>query len=405
MNARGDVKLGDFGCVKKLKSNDDYLTRVIGSVRYYSPEKWLQYPVQYGTKSDIWSFGISMFEILTGHIETDDHDNGGAGYIEAPKLRRHKFSEEACDFIDKCLTKDPNERWSATQLLKHPWLDDACKITICDKINDDDLKFIVESLIEYYSQRHFLDPTLSRNSTLRDKLEMKNNTSNDNNDIENNDNENNNGNNNNNNIDIDDNDNDNDDGFDGPQLSRMESLRSLDNHPFSNSNLLDTPSNLSLISPNSNESLNLNGNDKNNNENENENENDNERKRMDIIVNDFSTIEARIRGDSQVETKSKVSHIASSAMVMKRMSSHGIARTDPRHWEDMSSVDETPRKHIGYSDEERIRNIAKHTGCTPKQVESTIRYYVGNVRSKLIKRTSMSMSSSQFMSPNKRHFN
>ena len=44
------------------------------------------------------------------------------------------------------------------------WLDDACKIAICDKINDDDLKFIVESFIEYYSHRHFLDPTLSWNS-------------------------------------------------------------------------------------------------------------------------------------------------------------------------------------------------------------------------------------------------
>ena len=43
--------------------------------------------VQYGTKSDIWSFGISMFEILTAHIQTDDYDNGGAGCIEAPKLR------------------------------------------------------------------------------------------------------------------------------------------------------------------------------------------------------------------------------------------------------------------------------------------------------------------------------
>ena len=59
--------------------------------------------------------------------------------------------------------KDPNERWPATQLLKHPLLD-ACKITICDKINDDNLKFIIESFIEYYSQRHFLDPTLIWNS-------------------------------------------------------------------------------------------------------------------------------------------------------------------------------------------------------------------------------------------------
>ena len=62
---------------------------------------------------------MSSCEILTGHIETDDHDNGGAGYIEAPKLRRH--GETECNFSDKCLTKDPNERWPTTQLLKHPF--------------------------------------------------------------------------------------------------------------------------------------------------------------------------------------------------------------------------------------------------------------------------------------------
>ena len=47
------------------------------------------------------------------------------------------------------------------QLLKHPFLDDAWD---CDNCHDDDLKFIVESLIEYYSQRHSLCLTLSRNT-------------------------------------------------------------------------------------------------------------------------------------------------------------------------------------------------------------------------------------------------
>ena len=95
-----------------MNSINEPLTRVIGSIRYYAPEKWLQYPVQYGPKSDIWSFGITMFEILTGHIETESADPGGvglsspgAGYMEAPKLQKHKFTSDACDFIAKCLIK------------------------------------------------------------------------------------------------------------------------------------------------------------------------------------------------------------------------------------------------------------------------------------------------------------
>ena len=41
MNARDDVKLDDFGCKKIKIVMTNYLTRVIGSVRYYSPAKWL----------------------------------------------------------------------------------------------------------------------------------------------------------------------------------------------------------------------------------------------------------------------------------------------------------------------------------------------------------------------------
>ncbi len=41
---------------------------------------------------------------------------------QPPRLPKDEFSEFFCDFIDKCLKKDQNERWSIKQLLQHEFL-------------------------------------------------------------------------------------------------------------------------------------------------------------------------------------------------------------------------------------------------------------------------------------------
>ena len=41
---------------------------------------------------------------------------------DAPRLPNDKYSGCFCDFIEKCMDKDPNKRWSASELLKHEFL-------------------------------------------------------------------------------------------------------------------------------------------------------------------------------------------------------------------------------------------------------------------------------------------
>ena len=63
------VKLTDFGCIKKIGSTCQTV-----QTRYYrSPEIILG--LDYDNKSDIWSLGCSIYELLTGKILIDiDHD-------------------------------------------------------------------------------------------------------------------------------------------------------------------------------------------------------------------------------------------------------------------------------------------------------------------------------------------
>lgn len=63
--SNGIAKIADFGFVRKLKSPDERFKDInIGSPIYMSPEGLLQNC--YGPKTDVWAFGIFLYEILHG---------------------------------------------------------------------------------------------------------------------------------------------------------------------------------------------------------------------------------------------------------------------------------------------------------------------------------------------------
>ena len=65
----GKVKVTDFGIARATTSTNTISTNVMGSVHYTSPEQARGGIVD--EKSDIYSAGITMYEMITGHVPFD----------------------------------------------------------------------------------------------------------------------------------------------------------------------------------------------------------------------------------------------------------------------------------------------------------------------------------------------
>ena len=121
----GEVKIGDLGLGIILKDTE-YASQFCGTIEYCAPEV---YQKKYGVKCDIYSFGISMIEMITGEkpysecngeiLTVCDRVKNGI----LPECFNKITSENAKKFILKCL-KPENERPSAGELLLDEFLND-----------------------------------------------------------------------------------------------------------------------------------------------------------------------------------------------------------------------------------------------------------------------------------------
>ncbi|KAJ6416310.1 hypothetical protein OIU84_002207 [Salix udensis] len=82
-----------------------------------------------GFPADIWAFGCTFLEMATGQapwVNVSDpvsalYQIGFSGNVpEIPSF----MSQQAKDFLSKCLKRDPQERWSASELLTHDFITD-----------------------------------------------------------------------------------------------------------------------------------------------------------------------------------------------------------------------------------------------------------------------------------------
>jgi len=120
---RGDdsLALADFGISKKLETDSDLTTmgQILGTPHYMSPEQGEGRQVD--PRSDLYSAGIMLYELLTG--EKPFTANTPAALIyqhvhgDVPRLP-HVLSPLQ-KIIDRLLAKDPEERYqTATELIK-----------------------------------------------------------------------------------------------------------------------------------------------------------------------------------------------------------------------------------------------------------------------------------------------
>jgi serine/threonine protein kinase len=119
---KGLVKIMDFG-LAKLESADDITktAAVMGTVAYMSPEQALGKKVDFRT--DIWSFGCLLFEILAGQNPfSGGHEQ--AIFRAIIKGNPHAIGTFRDDIpamietiLEKCLQKDPRNRYASTSSL------------------------------------------------------------------------------------------------------------------------------------------------------------------------------------------------------------------------------------------------------------------------------------------------
>ncbi|GLJ08683.1 hypothetical protein SUGI_0093580 [Cryptomeria japonica] len=129
----GVVKLGDFGSARRTEEKGQ-ISVLRGIPLWMAPEVVNQ--VEQGPPSDIWSLGCTVVEMATGRPPWTNASNPLAAlYLigcthELPELPAC-LSPQGRDFLDKCLCRDPKQRWSAAQLLEHPFLSeiDCCSET------------------------------------------------------------------------------------------------------------------------------------------------------------------------------------------------------------------------------------------------------------------------------------
>jgi serine/threonine protein kinase len=125
LNDDGVGKLADFGVSGQITDTLRQRDTVIGTPFWMAPEVIKE--VGYDFKADIWSLGITAIEISEGKPPyANIHPMRAIFMIPSrppPKLTEpERWSPEFNDFVAKCLTKDPSQRPSAAELLKHPWI-------------------------------------------------------------------------------------------------------------------------------------------------------------------------------------------------------------------------------------------------------------------------------------------
>lgn len=136
----GDVRICDFGAARFVGRDEASsqaacqggarAAELRGTLCWMAPEVTRG---QWGdTRSDIWSLGCTVLEMMTGRPpwarEGQDTDwravMARIGCTQELPPFPLGMSESGKDFVSKCLVRDPCGRWTAEELLRHPFLNE-----------------------------------------------------------------------------------------------------------------------------------------------------------------------------------------------------------------------------------------------------------------------------------------
>ncbi|XP_073409949.1 serine/threonine-protein kinase PAK 5 isoform X6 [Dendrobates tinctorius] len=125
LTSDGRIKLSDFGFCAQVSKEVPKRKSLVGTPYWMAPEVISRLP--YGTEVDIWSLGIMVIEMIDGEPP----------YFNEPPLQAmrrirdnlpprvkdvHQVSSVLRGFLDLMLVREPSQRATAQDLLRHPFL-------------------------------------------------------------------------------------------------------------------------------------------------------------------------------------------------------------------------------------------------------------------------------------------
>lgn len=115
LTLEGEVKVTDFGIARAGTSTITQTGSILGTAHYISPEQARGEEV--GQASDIYSLGVVLYEMLTGHVPFDGENPVSVALKQIeerpllPSLVNREITVDIEKVVMKCMAKDPSLRY------------------------------------------------------------------------------------------------------------------------------------------------------------------------------------------------------------------------------------------------------------------------------------------------------
>lgn len=174
-----NVKVTDFGIARIATSSTiTYTSSVLGTVHYISPEQAKGKFID--EKSDIYSLGVVMYEMVTGRVPFDTDNAVGIAmqHINEPLVEPIRLVPNLEPWLNsiivKCMEKNPENRFESAESLIKALEDKNIGSNQKTIFNDNtDRAFYRESVYKADKQNDFNKPIIKNNNKNREQLKKK----------------------------------------------------------------------------------------------------------------------------------------------------------------------------------------------------------------------------------------